>query len=122
MKFRIGFSCSLFLSLLALAGCGTSRSDRGPDPVVAATKAPLILDVRTPEEYQAEHIPGALNLPVDQIGTRIQQIATDKTTPLYVHCQSGGRSARAKVTLEKLGFTNVRDLGSFQNAKQVLAK
>ena len=82
----------------------------------------MVLDVRTPEEYQAEHIPGALNLPVDQIETRIQQIATDKTTPLYVHCQGGGRSARAKVTLEKLGYTNVRDLGSFQNAKQTLAK
>jgi phage shock protein E len=79
-----------------------------------------VIDVRTAEEYEIGHVKGATNIPVDQIETRIAGVVPDKSAPLVVHCQSGRRSARAKATLDKLGYTQVTDLGSLANARKVV--
>lgn len=62
----------------------------------------LLLDVRTREEYDWGHIPGAAHIPVDDLRDRLDQLPKDKT--LYIHCQSGLRSYLACRTLSQLGY------------------
>lgn len=69
-----------------------------------------LIDVRTPEEFAEGHLPGAINIPVDQIEHRSAEIG-DSTRPVVVYCRSGARSERAKATLEGLGFVQVVNLG-----------
>lgn len=83
-----------------------------------------ILDVRTPEEFEEMHIASALNLPSNDIyenTTHAQQVLGEitklgKDTPIKVHCASGGRSAVACQLLKQQGFTNIENLGGFDNA------
>ena len=86
----------------------------------ANRKSPMLIDVRTPAEFKEKHLKGAINIPVDEVEQRIAKVAADKKTPLLVHCRSGRRSATAKATLEKLGYTNVKDLGSYEDARKAV--
>jgi phage shock protein E len=70
----------------------------------------VLLDVRTPKEYQEGHLPGAINIPVDQVPARASEVGPPSTA-VVVYCLSGGRSARAKSALEQLGFKSVLNLG-----------
>lgn len=72
--------------------------------------ASLLVDVRTPAEYESGHIPTALNIPVDVIGTRPP--AVDMAALIIVYCRSGSRSAAARKILVDLGYTNVIDFGA----------
>lgn len=81
----------------------------------------LIIDVRSPEEFRGDHVPGAINLPLDRLSGSIARCAPDKNHPLLVHCLSGGRSAIAKHQLQTLGYTKVFNLGSLGRAKQIVA-
>ena len=69
-----------------------------------------LVDVRTPAEYRAGHIDGAVNIPVSELGSRTQELGT-KDGPIVVYCQSGARSGRAKQILAGAGFTEVHNLG-----------
>jgi rhodanese-related sulfurtransferase len=70
----------------------------------------LLVDVRTPAEYESGHIPTAVNVPVDVIGTRPP--TEKKDALIIVYCRSGNRSAAARKILVDLGYTNVVDFGS----------
>ena len=70
----------------------------------------VLLDVRTREEYANGHIEGSRNLPLDEIH-RVDSVIKDKNAPLYVHCLSGGRSARAAAYLKGKGYREVHDIG-----------
>ena len=70
----------------------------------------VLLDVRTREEYATGHVEGSRNLPLDEID-RVDSVVKDKSTPLYVHCLSGGRSARAAAYLKGKGYREVYDIG-----------
>ncbi len=109
--------------LLLITGCASTKPG-SPTPQAAnpapAQKQALVLDVRTPAEFAAGHIEGALNVPLKELERRIPEIASDKDTPLMVHCQSGGRSAAATQILRRLGYTQVQDLGSLAHARQVV--
>lgn len=73
-------------------------------------KAPIVLlDVRTQEEFNNGHIPGALLLPYDEIDQKAAQLLPEKE--IIIYCRSGRRSAIAKDSLEALGYTNVKDFG-----------
>ena len=74
------------------------------------SKNAILLDVRTREEYASGHIEGSRNLPLDEID-RVDSIIKDKNVPLYVHCLSGGRSARAAAYLKGKGYREVHDIG-----------
>ena len=69
-----------------------------------------VVDVRTPEEFKEGHIKGAKNIDIASKDFEAQLAKLDKTKPVLVHCQAGGRSTRALPTFEKLGFTNVTHL------------
>ena len=60
---------------------------------------PLLVDVRTPEEFRSGHLPGAINLPLDQLGA----VPLPKGRPVFVYCHSGARSAQACSTLRAMG-------------------
>ena len=74
------------------------------------TKDAVLLDVRTREEYASGHIEGSRNLPLDEID-KVDSVIKDKNVPLYVHCLSGGRSARAAAYLRGKGYREVHDIG-----------
>lgn len=68
-----------------------------------------ILDVRDPYEFDAGHIPGAINIPLDQLPLRIEEL--DPDTDYYVICRTGGRSARATPYMEMHGYSAVNVAG-----------
>lgn len=78
------------------------------------TEGAMLIDVRTEEEYRECHIEGGVNLPLDELGNAAK-IIKDKNTPLFVHCLSGARSARAVNVLRSMGYTNVTDIGGISS-------
>lgn len=72
----------------------------------------VVLDVRTKKEYEAGHIPGAVNLDVNSTDFRQKVSKLDKDKVYLVHCAAGVRSARACAALEQLGFKDLADLTS----------
>lgn len=81
-----------------------------------STKNSVILDVRTVSEYNEGHIAESLNIPVEIIEETANQIK-DKSTPLFVYCLSGARSAGAVRVLQKMGYENVSDMGGIMRWK-----
>lgn len=104
---------SLVAALLACqtpsAAPSSGRIDSAAAHALVAKGAKLI-DVRTPEEFSDGHIPGAINVPLDTLGQRLDAIGP-KDAAVVVYCRSGGRSAAAARQLRGLGFTAVSDLG-----------
>jgi phage shock protein E len=70
-----------------------------------------LVDVRTPAEFAAGHIPGATNIPVQELGTRMHELEP-KDRAVVLYCRSGRRSGNAAGMLKGAGFANIRDLGS----------
>jgi rhodanese-related sulfurtransferase len=85
---------------------------------IGARDEPLILDVRSPEEYMAGHIPGAANVPHTQLAFRLNELGVDKSDEVVVYCQAGGRAGRAKRVLMRAGYRKVRDLRGHMQAWQ----
>ncbi|MBZ4189091.1 MBL fold metallo-hydrolase [Niabella beijingensis] len=84
---------------------------------LAAVPDPLILDVRKESEYQAEHIDGAENVPLDYINQHIAAINRNK--PVYIHCAGGYRSMIFASILKARGFDNIVDInGGFKAIKE----
>lgn len=78
---------------------------------MAAEKGIVLLDVRTPQEFASGHVPGAQSIPLSSLSTRIDELSVDQATPVYLICQSGGRSARATNILRKKGYTAINVSG-----------
>jgi rhodanese-related sulfurtransferase len=77
---------------------------------LAAGDAPLILDVRSAEEFEGGHIPGAVNIPHTELAARLDELGVSRDAEIVVHCESGRRAAAAEAVLADAGFTQVRDL------------
>lgn len=78
-------------------------------------KSIVLIDVRTPNEYISEHITKSISLPLNNINSGIQKIASDKDTILVIYCQSGARASSACKELVKMGYTNIRNLGGIMS-------
>lgn len=74
----------------------------------------VIYDVRTAEEFAAGHAEGAINLPVEAIADGTYP-DVEKDTPIAVYCRSGNRSGQATTILTQAGFTNITDIGAYEN-------
>lgn len=70
----------------------------------------VLLDVRTPQEYREGHIPGSKNIPLQEI-EKTGDLVQNRNTPLFAYCHSGARSRQAVSILQRMGFTNVKNLG-----------
>lgn len=71
----------------------------------------VILDVRRPDEYASEHIKGALNIPVDQVAMKAQELK--KYDNIYIHCKRGGRAKTAFEVLSAEGLNNLVCIGDY---------
>ena len=71
----------------------------------------ILLDVRRIDEFEEGHIPGAINIPNESIGTEEIAQLPDKNQTIYVYCRSGNRSKQASQKLVKLGYTNIIEFG-----------
>ena len=85
------------------------------------TEGTFLVDIRMPDEYAQGHIPGSINIPLNQIAL-VEGTIADKSAPVFVYCLSGGRSSRAAKFLEKIGYTDVTDLGGISGYKGPLEK
>jgi len=74
----------------------------------------FVLDVRSPEEFAAGHVPGAVNVPYDQIASRLVDVPKDKDVVLY--CRSGRRAGIAAEVLQANGYTRLSHLEGDMNA------
>ena len=107
------------MALLLLAGCGAQSEESTYRQVNAEEAAAMmeeesdyiILDVRTSEEYSEKHIPSAINIPNETIGTEDIPELPDKEQLILIYCRSGNRSKQASEKLVKLGYTNVVEFG-----------
>ena len=103
----------IFVLSTGLSGCDNSKDVITSAELamrIDAGTAPLILDVRTPEEYAAEHIPGAINISHTELDERLPELASYKHEEIVVLCVSGKRTALAAEILLEAGFADIRDL------------
>lgn len=100
-----------FLPLLAALAMGSACTTAESRAAHAAVEAGgLLLDVRTAQEYASGHVDGAVNIPIDQLEARLDELGP-KDRPVVVYCHSGGRSAYAKTLLDRAGYAEVIDIG-----------
>ena len=113
---------AILLVMLVLTACGqdTEKVQEAQYATITAQEAKeimdtqegyVILDTRTQEEYEQEHIPGAVLIPHDEIWEKAESVLTDKEQLILVYCRSGRRSKLAAADLVKLGYTNIKEFG-----------
>ena len=113
----------VFLAVILLVGCAspteeTSYRQISMDEAITIMEEEsgyIILDVRTPEEFAEKHIPGALNIPNETIGTAEIPELPDKDQLILVYCRSGNRSKQASEKLVALGYTNIVEFGGIND-------
>ena len=112
------------LTLLLLAGCAAPDAQEGTYCQITMDEAIvmmeeesnyIILDVRTPEEFSEKHIPGAINIPNETIGTEEVPELPDKDQLILIYCRSGNRSKQASEKLVRLGYTNIVEFGGIND-------
>jgi len=113
----------LLFSLLLLVGCaapteGGSYRQINMDEAITMMEEEsgyIILDVRTPEEFADKHIPGAINIPNETIGTAEIPELPDQDQLILIYCRSGNRSKQASEKLVALGYTNIVEFGGIND-------
>ena len=113
----------IFLAALLLAGCAapveeiTYRQVNMDEAITMMEEESgyIILDVRTPEEFAEKHIPGAINVANETIGTDEIPELPDKDQLILVYCRSGNRSKQASEKLVALGYTNIVEFGGIND-------
>ena len=119
------------LSLMLLSSCGTPGSSSSGYRQISMDEAVkmmrdekdyMILDVRRPDEFAEGHIPGAINVPNEEIGTAEIAELPDKSQMILVYCRSGRRSKEASEKLVKLGYTNIVEFGGIQDYEGEIEK
>lgn len=121
------FFIILFVMTIILTGCNMDNNKTGLKDTaykkISAEEAKniidsedvIILDVRTPEEYNGGHIENAVLLPVTEIPDKAEEILPDKDSKILVYCRSGNRSATAAKDLINMGYTNVYNFGGIMS-------
>lgn len=112
----------LLVLVIMLAGCGKSDADIQNNTYEKISMSEglarmesdenyILLDVRRADEFEAGHIPSAVNLPNEEIGTEEIPSLPDKAQTIYIYCRSGNRSKQAADKLLALGYTNLIEFG-----------
>ena len=112
----------LLLAVMMLTACGQDKeNDKGAvyvnitaeeaKQIMDSEEGYIILDVRTQEEYDQGHIPGAIVISHEEITEKAEKVLTDKDQLILVYCRSGRRSKIAAEALVELGYTNIKEFG-----------
>ena len=112
----------LLLAVMLLTACGQDKeNDQGAvyvnitaeeaKQIMDSEEGYIILDVRTQEEYDQGHIPGAIVISHEEIAEKAEEVLTDKDQLILVYCRSGRRSKIAAEALAELGYTNIKEFG-----------
>ena len=112
----------LLLAVLLLAACGQDKENNQgavymnitaeeAKEIMDSEEGYIILDVRTQEEYDQGHIPGAIVISHEEITEKAEDVLTDKEQLILVYCRSGRRSKIAAEALVELGYTNIKEFG-----------
>ena len=112
----------LLLAVMLLTACGQAKeNDREAaymnitaeeaKAIMDSEEGYIILDVRTQEEYDQGHIPGAIVISHEEIAEKAENVLTDKDQLILVYCRSGRRSKIAAEALVELGYTNIKEFG-----------
>ncbi len=107
----------LALGLSAFFLMGATPTVTGEAAHELVKQGALLLDVRTPQEFQGGHLDGAVNVPVQELEAKLATLPAKMDQPIVVYCRSGHRSANAAELLKKAGYTKVQDLGAMSNWK-----
>ena len=107
------------LAALLLTGCAATGGETGyrqvdmaqAQEIMAREQDYILLDVRRSDEFAAGHIPGAINIPNETIGTQAIPQLPDRDQLILVYCRSGNRSKQASQKLVALGYTNIVEFG-----------
>ena len=113
----------ILMTLLLLSGCATQSAEKTYRQITMEEAITMmeeetgyiILDVRTAQEYSEKHIPGAINIANESIGTEDIPELLDKDQLILVYCRSGNRSKQASEKLVKLGYTNIVEIGGINS-------
>ena len=110
----VAWLAPVVLAATVLAGCSSSDAVEDVDVPQAAQMVEqgdvIILDVRTPQEFAAGHLPGAINIDVESSDFAERVAGLDESGETLVYCHSGNRSAVATDQMADLGFTDLADL------------
>jgi rhodanese-related sulfurtransferase len=104
--------------IILLMGCAAAQAETGsiesisPQDASAmyAGKKAVIVDVRENSEWNEQHIPGAIHIPLGQLNERLSELKQYKDSPVITQCKSGGRSAQAFDVLKLAGFAKVYNM------------
>jgi phage shock protein E len=115
MKKAVALAVAAIASVGLLTGCSSSNeATKKVDPVefseVIAQPGVIILDVRTPEEFNAGHIENAININVADSNFSSEVSKLDKNATVAVYCRSANRSGVATKEMAELGFTDMYDM------------
>lgn len=103
---------ALLIPLGALAVEGDTEAAREAWPLIE--QGALLIDVRTPEEFEDGHIEGAINIPHTQTEALVDAVGSDPDRPVVVYCRSGRRSGIARDALEARGYTGVFNASGYE--------
>ena len=112
-----------FLTFLLLAGCSAPAQEAAYRQIgmteamdlMEKESGYILLDVRTAQEFSEKHIPGAINIPNEAIGSEELPELPDKEQLILVYCRSGNRSKQASQKLAALGYTNIVEFGGIND-------
>lgn len=92
------------------AGPATIEPKALNDRIAWADRSLVVLDVRTPEEFAAGHLPGAINIPNAELAARVKELDGARDSDIVVYCRTGKRAGEALGVLEKSGFKRLLHL------------
>ena len=112
----------LLLAVMLLTACGQDKENNQgaaylnitaeeAKQIMDSEEGYIILDVRTQEEYNQGHIPGAIVISHEEIAEKAEEVLTDKNQLILVYCRSGRRSKITAEALVELGYTNIKEFG-----------
>jgi phage shock protein E len=107
----------LFLFLLKRASLVSAQTAR-----TLLQSGAIVVDVRTPAEFQSGHLPASVNWPLDSLGETAARQLNDKNRPVLLHCLSGTRSGIARRQLKSMGYSRVYNLGSLGRARRLVER
>ena len=110
----------LLAALLTLVGCAAGDEEAGDTPSVQEIsqqdllsnppQGALILDVRTPGEFGEGHVPNAVNIPHNELASRLAELDSASDRPIVLYCKSGRRAGMATTVLQGAGYTDLHHL------------